>query len=442
MTSTRRQVALVVVFVLGAAAVLYAFRSILVPFVLAVVLAYVLGPVVAAMARIGSGRPRMPRWVAVLILFFGLLSGLAAFSIAFLPRLGDEIGVMMREVPAAFRHVREEWLPAINEAYEEKLSPFLRRAAPDAVTQAEPADRPAEAERQPAVVLRPARDGSYRIELRDLSVDVRRHEDGVTVSAVPPQKKRPADALDLERSFTSAMQGLLERGQEHVTVLLSVGQEVVLFLIGFTFAFFITLMIAAFILTDQERILRFFESLVPDRYRGDYRSVLEAVDRGLAGVIRGQLLICLINGTLSGIGFALLDLRYWPVLTAIATVLTLIPIFGTIASSVPAVLIGLIDSPLTGMLTLAWITAIHLIEANVLNPKILGVTARIHPVIVFFALIAGMHAAGLLGALLGVPVASILQNIFLFFRGKAFEKANGGDSPGNPIVEGRPSKEP
>jgi predicted PurR-regulated permease PerM len=58
---------------------------------------------------------------------------------------------------------------------------------------------------------------------------------------------------------------------------------------------------------------------------------------------------------------------------------------------------------------------IHFVEANILNPKIIGTSAHIHPVIVIFALLAGESAFGLVGALLAVPTASILLTLFKFF---------------------------
>jgi predicted PurR-regulated permease PerM len=437
LTPIRRKGVLLVVAGLALLGILYAFRSILVPFVLALAIAYVFTPVVDAMTRLGGRKRPLPRWIAVIVLYAGLLTGLVFFSVAFLPRLADELGVMMKEVPAAFRHVREEWVPAVAEAYEENLSPLLRRQRPDVISRAEPRGPAREEERTAAIVLRPTRDGAYRLELQDLSIDVRQQgADTVVLTARPPAKEAPAAGGDLEKSLTDSISSLLEQGQEHATVLFTVGQEVVLFLIRFLFTFFITLMLSAFILADQDRILAFFESLAPKAYRADYRRMLGALDRGLAGVVRGQLLICLVNGTLSAIGFAVADLRYWPVLAAIATVFTLVPIFGTIISSVPAILIGLTQSWGTGLFVLGWITGIHLLEANVLNPKIIGQTARIHPVVVFFALIAGERAGGLLGVLLGVPVASIIQNLFLFWKNRFYAD----ETDTTPPADGEPPR--
>ena len=71
---------------------------------------------------------------------------------------------------------------------------------------------------------------------------------------------------------------------------------------------------------------------------------------------------------------------------------------------------------MTGLLVLVWILGIHLVEANVLNPKILGDAAQLHPVVVIFALVAGEHTFGLFGALFAVPAASMLQTVFFFAR--------------------------
>jgi predicted PurR-regulated permease PerM len=197
-------------------------------------------------------------------------------------------------------------------------------------------------------------------------------------------------------------------------------------------------MVAAFILVDLDRIQGFLRSLVPDRYRGDYDHIVTGIDRGLAGVIRGQLLICLINGLLTYVGLVIFKVKYAPLLGAIAAVMSLIPIFGSILSSVPIVVVALISSSTfdvkKGLFVLGWIILIHLIEANVLNPKIMGNAAKIHPVLVVFALIAGEHGYGLVGALFAVPVASIIQTIFVYYwrRPRAATAAAGGLPPTPP----------
>ena len=121
-------------------------------------------------------------------------------------------------------------------------------------------------------------------------------------------------------------------------------------------------------------------------------------------------------------------------LTLVATVFSVIPIFGTIISSVPAVLLGLQHGLGTGFLVLLWIVIIHQLEANVLNPKIMGDAALLHPVLIIFALLAGEHLFGIAGALLAVPVLSIAQSLFLHFREAIFNTGGGMRSSRPPAM--------
>jgi predicted PurR-regulated permease PerM len=111
-------------------------------------------------------------------------------------------------------------------------------------------------------------------------------------------------------------------------------------------------------------------------------------------------------------------LKYWPVLALIATILSLIPIFGSIISAIPAVALGLTQSIGTAAFVLVWIVGIHQLEANFLNPKIMGDAAKIHPVLVVFSLLVGEHFFHTMGALLAVPCMSIAQSVFTHIRAR------------------------
>jgi hypothetical protein len=112
-------------------------------------------------------------------------------------------------------------------------------------------------------------------------------------------------------------------------------------------------------------------------------------------------------------------------LSIVACVMSLVPIFGSILSSIPIVAIALTQSFGVAVEVLLWIVGIHQIEANLLNPKIIGDQAKIHPVLVVFSLLVGEHFFGLPGALLAVPVLSIAQSLFMHFRYITF----GEDAP-------------
>ena len=119
------------------------------------------------------------------------------------------------------------------------------------------------------------------------------------------------------------------------------------------------------------------------------------------------------------IGLLIFKIKFAFVLATIAGILSIVPIFGSIISTVPIVLVALTISPLSALISLLWIIGIHTLEANFLNPKIMGHSAKIHPVLIILSLIAGERFYGMIGALLAVPIMSIIVTIFSSILGKA-----------------------
>ena len=116
--------------------------------------------------------------------------------------------------------------------------------------------------------------------------------------------------------------------------------------------------------------------------------------------------------------------EYALVLAVFAGVMSVIPIFGTIISTIPAALIGLSVSPGTAIAVVLWITAVHTVEANLVSPRILSRHAKIHPALVIFALIAGEAMYGIVGALLAVPIYSVLQTVMSFVFDRVYPVLN------------------
>jgi len=191
------------------------------------------------------------------------------------------------------------------------------------------------------------------------------------------------------------------------------------------FDFFLILMLTAFFLIFFPTIRDYLRDLVAPQYRKDYGIVLKRIDTRLSGAIRGQVLICIINAVLTFPGLWFIGAHsdatnlssYSALLSLQAGVLSMIPIFGVILSTVPMVVLALAQGSVGGALAvIAWISIIHAIEAYILNPNILGHSASMNPIIVVFALLAGKQFGGMLGALLAVPVASVVVSLFGYYR--------------------------
>jgi predicted PurR-regulated permease PerM len=395
---SHRRVFLVVSAVAATTLILVA-HPILLPFVLALVVAYVLTPAVLRVERL-----RVPRWAAILIVYAITLGTVGGFIGLIVPRLVAEGRALGTEWPRHTERARDEWLPQLDE----KLSRWTGQkvAAPPS-----PSASP-DVERKPAPLhIDKLPDGSYEVRI-DEGVRFREAREGIWQIEQSEQGKGLSSATMLREALDKAVVYVRENSLQ----VLKIGQQIAGAITRGIFNLFMTLMLAAYLMLTHEKIIHFFRELWAPPDRDSFDRFLHRLDRGLAGVVRGQLLICLVNGVLSAIGFWMFDLKYWPILSIIAAVMSLIPIFGSILSSIPAVAVGLTESPATAFGVLAWIVGIHQLEANFLNPKIIGDAAKIHPVLVVFSLLVGEHFFQIKGALFAVPCMSIAQTIFLHFR--------------------------
>ena len=389
---TRQRVVFLSISAAVFVAILYIAHEILLPFVLALIIAYVLTPAVAVCERW-----RIPRSVSILLVYAVVLGSLYAGIATAAPRLYRETVGLFREGPTLLKSVSSSIGP--------KLDGWL--------DQVFPSNPPAVTEKAPALEVRPQKDGSYAIDVGA----------GIDIVQVDSHRMR----IEAYRSNGNArvrVTDLLASANDHFFnyvkanggQLLKVGQLIVSRTIKSVFLLFMTLMVAGYLMHTREKVIGFFRSLMPEKSRPSFDWLMFRIDRGLSGVVRGQLTICVINGVFAAIGFATFHLKYWPVMALVAALGSLIPIFGSIISAVPAVTIALTQSVWTALWVLLWILGVHQLEANFLNPKIIGTAARIHPCLVVFVLITGEHLFGAWGALLAVPAWSLLQSFFQHFR--------------------------
>ena len=392
-------------------------NEILFPFLLASFLAYVLAPLIDKLHQRKIRSYSISRGLSVLLVYFVILLVLIGGGSYVVPNVSAEMGHMIQELPKAVTKISKEWGPFFDEKIKDITSLFPEP------TKIKPLPAIGENEQQPETTVITTENGDllkildgYTYEIRGMDsdrIEVIPHRKFGNESGIEENTQVP---LDLHTQMSMLAEEGVNRLKADMVRFLGLGRKLIAKVVGSVFTLFLTFMVAAFILVDIERILSFWRSLVPKRYHAGYNNLLKSLDKGLSGVVRGQLMICLINGVLTFIGLLLIGVPFAFTLGIVAMVFSLIPIFGTILSSIPIVIMGLTISFSTGMLALAWILVIHFIEGNFLNPKIMGTSAQIHPAIIVFVLVTGEHMAGIAGALLAVPVYSILQTFFFFLK--------------------------
>jgi predicted PurR-regulated permease PerM len=220
--------------------------------------------------------------------------------------------------------------------------------------------------------------------------------------------------LDVETYLAQGLETVIKAGKGQIESMVSHVQTLIKLLFSALSTFLVIFIVTAFLLIDLPRIKVELIQLIPKRYRPLVLDLVHAIDRDLSGTIRGQLLICLINGTLTTLGLLLLKVKFAITIGFVAGIFSLIPVFGAVISTVPAVIIALTQSWLTALAVIGVIIIIHLIEANFLNPKILGHTVELHPAIIVFSIVVGEHFFGAVGLLFGVPVAAILRSVLRY----------------------------
>jgi predicted PurR-regulated permease PerM len=367
--------------------------DVLLPFILAVLVAFVLTPAVA-----WCERRKISRGLAIILVYSAtlLVAYLGFATIA--PRIYAEAVAISREAPSMARELATKWGPPL----EKRLNAILERTE----QLSEPDTTPSA-----GAVIKDRAGGGYTVELGS----------GFDVVQEGPQRWRVTaheepTSFSVSKLVSDGIDSTFKFAKRNALELIRVGHSVLSKISRGVFLGVMILMVAGYLMLTRETVLEFFRSLVPPRASADFDRLLWRIDRGLSGVVRGQLLICLVNGVLSAIGFVIFDLKYWPILAILAGVMSIVPIFGSILSTIPAVLVALTQDVWTALWVLLWILGIHQLEANLLNPKIIGDAAKLHPVLVVFALLLGEHSFGIWGALLAVPVLSIAQSLFNHFR--------------------------
>jgi predicted PurR-regulated permease PerM len=181
--------------------------------------------------------------------------------------------------------------------------------------------------------------------------------------------------------------------------------------IGSVYATITILLLSFFLLLDGERFANAGLSLFPATERPRLRRLLDQSAGAVSGYITGNLTISLIAGvsTFAFLSMPFVGMPYAVVLALIVALFDLIPLVGATIGAVIVSVVGLFYEPRIGIILIIFFLIYQQIENNVLQPLVYGRSVRLHPLVVFLAVLAGGELLGILGALLAIPVAEILR---------------------------------
>lgn len=192
---------------------------------------------------------------------------------------------------------------------------------------------------------------------------------------------------------------------------------------------------AFYLLKDRPQLMAAFDRSLPATWRNDVWAVIRIVERVFSQWVRGQLFLGVTVGIATFIGLEILNFAVDPIfgrfallLAVSAGILELLPIIGPIIAAVPAVLLAATAGPEAAIAALALYLLVQQLENNLLVPKIQGDAVELHPSAVMFSLVVGGAIAGLLGAILSLPIAAAGRSVFRYLF-QRLSDAQRGDLP-------------
>jgi predicted PurR-regulated permease PerM len=310
----------------------HTLASLLWPFIISFIIAYLLAPLVGLMSR------RMPRTVAIGLLALLLMGLLTIVSIAIVPRIISEVWDFVLALPGY-----GQYFVSLFQKFEALLADYT----------------------------------NYAGEFKQRFID-----------KLPEVGKLFADQT------TSALQGLTS------------GIAAILNLLIIPFVTF-------YVLKDYDRIGEIIKETIPTRYRNRTMDFLNRIDLVLGQYIRGQMIVSTFIAVLTAIGLSLSGVRYAMVLGLTAGALNLIPFVGLTISFGISLFVALMDTG--GLVQCLKVVGVFVIvqgiEGNFLSPKVVGERVGLHPAWVMFALVVSANLWGMIGMLIAIPAAAVVNII-------------------------------
>ena len=164
-----------------------------------------------------------------------------------------------------------------------------------------------------------------------------------------------------------------------------------------------------FLLKDASQFNKFVISLLPKKFEKPVAETIDEIDDKVGSYIQGQMLVSLCIGVMLFIGYNVIGLHYAFSLATIAAFLSIVPYLGPAIAITPAMLVAASTSWVMVVKMLVVWGVVQFLEGNIISPNIMGRSMNMHPLTVIFVILIGVNISGVVGAILGIPVYSILK---------------------------------
>jgi predicted PurR-regulated permease PerM len=395
----------VVLLIVIAGAVVYVganlisfLQPILIPVAIAIILAYLLDPLVTMLCRRGMGRT----W-AISVIFASAFIALLGLVWWVVPTISEQSANFARELPGYTQTARDRIVDLVvryNRTFGGTTHGKSGYSGLVNLLLGTPPPRPATPSPAPTASAPPENSGAVE-----------------AIAPAPPKlssAERQKVEGDVEKMIVY-MQHQLPAWSEKVWNILKKSIGGFLGVAGFLLSLVMVPIYLFFLLKERPRIERRWKDYLPLRpspLKDELAAAISEINAYVIAYFRGQLLVCLVDGTLIGSTLTLLGLNFAPLIGLFVVILTMIPYIGIVICWVPAVLIAAFQwgdwtHPLivTGIFIL-----IQNLEGMFYAPRIVGQSVGLHPMTVIVSIFVwGLLIGGLLGPILAVPLTATIK---------------------------------
>jgi predicted PurR-regulated permease PerM len=208
--------------------------------------------------------------------------------------------------------------------------------------------------------------------------------------------------------------------------------------LAFLAEFLLVPVFAFYFLVDWDGILERTRSIVPPRHRDTVVEIASEIDSVVSGWIRGQFTVTFILTLLYAISFEIIGFDLALAVGALVGALTIIPFVGTVVGAILTGLLLVLNGASGSVFALvaAVFVVLHLLEAGVLTPKIVGHRVGLSEVAALFAVLGGGKLLGFTGVLLAVPIAAaiavLVRRVVAIYEDSDFYQDAGDDAVADP----------
>jgi predicted PurR-regulated permease PerM len=230
--------------------------------------------------------------------------------------------------------------------------------------------------------------------------------------------------IEVKRQGETALETLQGKVTSGTGEIVSFGTDLLGTIVAAGFALILIIVLSIYLLLYGPRIGDGVRTVMPPGAGTPDDDFPTRVVRAVGGYVRGQVLFSLLMGTGAGIGlwlFGVLGIfpdgkTYALAFGAFFGFMELIPYVGPVLGAFPPVLVATLQDPLTGLWVALLFVAIQQLEGHVVAPLVFGKVLRINPILVILALLLGGELAGIVGALVALPLLAVARETVVYLR--------------------------